>query len=196
MDNNIKKILIAPPEIKKKSSSLTNQLTNNKNIISEKERKTKVDTFKWDLSSNNLEYLEQLQILNELLDENCIIDTQPKKYFVKNIKGKIQSYRQQDLLKHKFDENNFVSYNTILQLLKETKMLCHYCSCETYVLYEFVKEMKQWSLDRIDNEKGHINNNLVIACLECNLKRRRTNKDSFLFTKQLVITREGLDTNN
>ena len=58
-----------------------------------------------------------------------------------------------------------------------------------YLLYEFVREMKQWSLDRINNDIGHNKNNLVIACLECNLKRRRTNKDLFMFTKNLKIIR-------
>ena len=56
-----------------------------------------------------------------------------------------------------------------------------------YILYEHVREMKQWSLDRINNDIGHNNGNLVIACLECNLKRRRTNKDAFMFTKNMVI---------
>ena len=51
--------------------------------------------------------------------------------------------------------------------------------------------MKQWSLDRIDNNIGHNRGNLVVACLECNLKRRRTNKDAFMFTKNMVIIKEG-----
>jgi hypothetical protein len=51
-----------------------------------------------------------------------------------------------------------------------------------------VRENKQWTLDRIDNNLGHNEDNVVIACLECNLKRRRTNQSKFLFTKQLKIT--------
>ena len=47
--------------------------------------------------------------------------------------------------------------------------------------------MEQWSLDRIDNDIGHYKENVVISCLECNLKRRKTNADAFLFTKQLRI---------
>jgi hypothetical protein len=53
--------------------------------------------------------------------------------------------------------------------------------------------MKQWTLDRIDNDIGHNKKNLVIACLECNLKRKRTNKDKFMFTKNMKITREGIN---
>ena len=148
--DSIKKIIITEPEIKKKSKSQLNELTKYKNIQSEKERKPKVDSYKWDLSINELSHSEQLRILDELIlcnnnntyNQN---DNNSKKYFIKNIKCKIQSYKQQDLLKHKYDEDNFVSYNDVLILLKNSNMYCHYCHCETYVLYEFVKEMKQWS---------------------------------------------------
>ena len=74
-------------------------------------------------------------------------------------------------------------------------MKCHYCSCETYLLYEFVREMKQWSVDRIDNDKGHNHDNVVIACLECNLQRKRKSKQSFTFTKQFVLTRDEYKSN-
>jgi hypothetical protein len=71
-------------------------------------------------------------------------------------------------------------------------MKCIYCSEEVFILYERVRETKQWTLDRINNDIGHNSGNLVIACLECNLKRRRTNKDAFMFTKNMVIVREGI----
>ena len=37
---------------------------------------------------------------------------------------------------------------------------------------------------------GHNSKNVVIACLQCNLKRRRTNKDAFMFTKNLIINKK------
>jgi len=111
---------------------------------------------------------------------------------VSHIKDKICGYKQQDILKKKLDETNIVTFFGVIDLLKECQMKCHYCSQEVYILYERVREMKQWSLDRINNDIGHNTGNLVVACLECNLKRRRTNKDAFMFTKNLVITREGI----
>ena len=97
--------------------------------------------------------------------------------------------KQQDLLKGKYLVKDFVSFKEVIELLNESNMKCHYCACETYLLYEIVRENKQWSLDRINNDIGHNRNNLLIACLECNLKRRRTNKDAFMFTKNLKIVR-------
>lgn len=68
-------------------------------------------------------------------------------------------------------------------------MQCHYCREKTFLLYDLVREMNQWTLDRINNDVGHNIENVLISCLECNLKRRRTGKDDFLFTKQLNIVK-------
>jgi hypothetical protein len=42
--------------------------------------------------------------------------------------------------------------------------------------------MKQWSVDRNDNDVGHDKGNFHLACLDCNLKRRRRTDEKFLFT--------------
>ena len=59
-----------------------------------------------------------------------------------------------------------------------------------FVLYENVRDPKQWSVDRINNDLGHNNDNYVLACLDCNLKRRCRSSDKFLFTKQLNIIKQ------
>ena len=123
--------------------------------------------------------------LGKVNDTNDI--NKERQMIVSHIKTKLSSYKQQDILKKKFSTQDFVSYSDVIGLLTESNMKCYYCSCETYLLYEIVREMKQWSLDRINNDIGHNKNNLVICCLECNLKRRRTNKDAFFFTKNLKI---------
>ena len=109
-----------------------------------------------------------------------------------HIKTKISGYKQQDVFKKKLDEPNLVKFEEVIDLLNKCEMKCHYCSEEVFILYERVREMKQWTLDRVNNDIGHNSGNVVIACLECNLKRRRTNKDAFMFTKNMVIVREGI----
>ena len=54
-------------------------------------------------------------------------------------------------------------------------------------MYENVRESKQWTLDRIDNNIGHNKDNVVICCLECNLKRGTIDDKKFKFTKQMRI---------
>jgi hypothetical protein len=164
-----------------------------------KEKKKRVETDTWGLEDIHLSFETQLEILraiySDLKTEQTNKSKRGNKYnnlIVSHVKTKISSYKHQDILKNILDENEFVDFSYVIQLLYDCDLKCHYCDCEIFLLYEFVREMKQWSLDRINNDIGHNKNNLVIACLECNLKRRRTNKDSFMFTKNLKISREGL----
>ena len=179
-----------------------NQNPNVKHIQKkEKEKKMRVETNTWGLDNEDLAFETQLELLRQIsqqvlnnkesnnkeLINNKDTNNKEKQMIVTHIKTKLSSYKQQDILKKKFSSMDFVSYIDVLTLLNESNMKCYYCSCETYLLYEIVREMKQWSLDRINNDIGHNKNNLVICCLECNLKRRRTNKDAFFFTKNLKI---------
>jgi hypothetical protein len=160
-----------------------------------KEKKKKVETNTWGLNEEELSFDIQLNILKNTSNNSIINDSKLTNFIISHIKTKISSYKHQDLLKNIFLESDFVTFDHIIELLNECNMKCHYCACETYLLYEFVREMKQWSLDRINNDIGHNKGNLVIACLECNLKRRRTNKDAFFMTKNLTISREGIANN-
>jgi hypothetical protein len=60
------------------------------------------------------------------------------------------------------------------------------------VLYDISREMKQWSVDRIDNDLGHNIGNFHVACLDCNFKSSRRSEEKFLFTKQLNIVKHDL----
>jgi hypothetical protein len=184
MDNdnttNIKKIIIADIQ--------QNKI---KKINCEKERKMRVETKTWGLNDTELTHQKQLQYL---MSDNFIVNQNKDKYITKltsHIKHKIYNYKQQDIIKNKLNKIDFVSFEETIELLKQSNMKCCYCSAEVYVLYEHVREMKQWTLDRINNDIGHNSGNLLISCLECNLKRRRTNKDSFMFTKNMVIIKEN-----
>ena len=57
-------------------------------------------------------------------------------------------------------------------------------------MYDNVREKKQWTLDRLDNDQGHNRDNIVIACLDCNLKKRTMDDDKFKFSKQMRIIKK------
>ncbi len=182
-DVTTKKIIIA--EIPKGNKGNKGN-KESRHINCQKEKKMRVETKTWGLNETDLSHTTQLDILSNLNIEKG----EKNKYtllFNSHIKSKICSYRQQDVLKKKLDMNNFVTFEEVIQLLVDSTLKCHYCSQEVFILYEKVRESKQWSLDRVNNDIGHNKGNLVIACLECNLKRRRTNKDAFMFTKNMVI---------
>lgn len=107
------------------------------------------------------------------------------------IERKRHAYQQQDRDKGRFDASRFVPLSDVLQLLVDSQLACAYCQESVYVLYEKVREKQQWTLDRIDNIQGHNRGNLLVACLSCNLKRRRTNQQAFHFTKRLVLTKNN-----
>jgi hypothetical protein len=107
--------------------------------------------------------------------------------FFQQIERKLQGYRAQDLEKKILEEENIVKLPYVLDLLKEEEMKCHYCKTQVFVLYEMARENCQWTLDRIDNKVGHNCGNVLVSCLQCNLKRRCINKDKFLMGKSMVL---------
>ena len=45
----------------------------------------------------------------------------------------------------------------------ECELKCYYCKCEMNVLYDISREMRQWTVDRIDNDLGHNIDNYYLA---------------------------------
>jgi hypothetical protein len=187
MDNIIKTI----------TSSGTGTKYEMKKVLKEKkEPKKRVDSEKWQLSDNDLTYENQLSALVRIQNNNIKKEdnlTNFDNLIIGQIKTKLSSYKQQDILKKILNEDKLVTFNKTIDLLVDSQLKCHYCNEFMNVVYEIVRMNKQWSLDRIDNNQGHNDGNLVISCLACNLKRRRVNKDDFFMTKNMKIIREGLD---
>ena len=75
----------------------------------------------------------------------------------------------------------------MIEKIVKSKLQCYYCKCHMFLLYEIIRELKQWTLDRIDNNIGHNEENVVVCCLECNLKRRKMSQEKFIFQKNLTI---------
>jgi hypothetical protein len=105
---------------------------------------------------------------------------------LQSIQKKISAYKQQDKKSGK-DGEPLITMDELIQKIILSNLLCYYCHEAMYLLYSVEREPKQWSLDRIDNSLGHTNQNVVLCCLQCNLKRRTQNHSAFLFTKQTKI---------
>tara|TARA_B100001093_G_C26845093_1_gene1022373 strand:- start:1607 stop:2122 length:516 start_codon:yes stop_codon:yes gene_type:complete len=150
---------------------------NNYNIISKRDCMQKIPSF-----SN---YDEKIMLNKLYLDQ----EFEYKKNMLQEITKKVNSYKTQDINKNKYKEDNINIEETIEKLV-ESKLKCFYCSSEMKIFYKNVREMDQWTLDRIDNNTNHNSNNIVVACLKCNLQRRRQDKNKFLLSKQLKIIKE------
>jgi hypothetical protein len=119
-----------------------------------------------------------------------------KKIIIQEINKKINNYKQQDLKKNIYDINYFITTIQILQKLNEICLKCFYCSCELFIVYDIIRETNQWTLDRIDNNIGHTNNNTIVSCLKCNLKRRNINKTKFENSCKITFIKSCDNTNN
>lgn len=122
--------------------------------------------------------------LNQLDQLNLLVTKD-----IKDISTKLNGYRNQDSLKNRLDLETFITVQQTIDLLVQCNLTCFYCKCFTPILYKNVRDGNQWSLDRIDNDKGHSHDNVVISCLKCNLQRKRRSSNTFAMSKQMVLTR-------
>jgi len=107
------------------------------------------------------------------------------------IQQKLSGYKYQDLENELYCPEKMIDKPFVLDLFLRCQGKCFYCKEPVLFVYEFVREPKQWTIERIDNSMGHIKDNVELACLSCNLRRRTMYHERFVFTKQLKIVREG-----
>jgi len=152
--------------------------------ITKKEKKERVviDKEHWNFDEKIYDPRYQLDILISKSDEEGCY-----KKMTQQINRKLNSYKHQDITKNLFNPDKIINNSQILRLLESRELLCYYCRKMVNVLYKNVREPLQWTLERIDNDYGHNHDNVTIACLECNLRRRTMYHERYVFTKQLVI---------
>jgi len=171
--------------------------TNNKyqikkliNNTIEKDIKKRVQSEKWNFTEEQFGTKYQLQMIVNILNNNFNFVDEVSKIAIQEINKKIYGYKQQDTLKKKYNKEKFLTYESIIEKMVACELKCRYCKNNMNVIYDISREMRQWSVDRVDNDLGHNIDNYHLACLECNLKRRRRSDDKFLFTKQLNIIKQ------
>ena len=130
------------------------------------------------------EQKNHMEFINNIIND---VEFDGKKHILQKIKNKLSSYKSQDKINKKFDEDKFISLSQLLEMIRDSNLKCYYCNCDMLLVYKNKKETKQWSLERLNNNIGHYNTNTCISCLECNLKRRQTNHEYFKYSKNLVI---------
>jgi hypothetical protein len=194
IQENPKKISIIGTNNKYQMNKILNKVEFNN-----KESKKRIVTKKWSFSNEYYECKNQLEMVNNIFNnlhtENKNIDGENEsmkvsKIMIQEINKKISGYKQQDIIKKKLDNENFITFESVIKKMIECELKCRYCKDSMNILYDISRESKQWSVDRIDNDLGHNIHNFHLACLDCNLKRRRRTDEKFLFTKQLNIVKQ------
>ena len=109
------------------------------------------------------------------------------KHIIREIDTKRKAYIYQDKHHKIYDPRYSITTERIVELLANAELLCHYCREICQVAYKEAMCRKQWTLDRIDNNYGHNDTNVVIACLDCNLKRGTMDSERFRQGKQFTF---------
>ena len=106
-----------------------------------------------------------------------------------HLKTKQSGYRSQDTAKKIYEPERLIKIPELIALLIDSNLSCFYCKKWTTLFYDNVREPQQWSLERLSNSEGHNIGNVVIACLECNMRRRTMYYERYLATKQLKVNK-------
>lgn len=178
MNENVKKLAVSLEPIEKKKKEVKTQ--------KEKQKRQITTTAKWVFGEPELESIYQWKLIKQIKYDN-IVDKEHCDFVIKQINNKIYGYRSQDIDKNKLNETKLINLQNVIDLLTTCENKCFYCKENVGILYEYVRESKQWTLDRLDNAFGHNNDNVVIACLSCNLRRKTMHPERYVFTKQMVI---------
>jgi hypothetical protein len=197
-EENIKSILVDfTPKISKQRSKTRNTSTTNDDSSQSKrswianvqlnydpKNRVIVDTKRWNrVVSQDTDIDSPISVqMSYLVAESNLVKEQ--------INTKIKGYRYQDLLKGLYKEDEFVDYPYVIDLLRACELKCFYCHLECMILYPYVREPRQWTLERIQNHIGHNKGNVQIACLDCNLRRRTIHHERYLDTKKIAKVRK------
>ena len=150
-------------------------------IVKEKTEKTNNISFPNDYYTDK----KQQTIINQLY----LKEEFPQSSVIKQlISKKVSSYFNKTKKKERTHET-YITLDETIEKLVCSQLNCKYCNTKVKIIYTTNRDMKQWTLDRIDNDRPHTKDNILISCLECNLKRRRIDKDKFEFTKKLNIVK-------
>lgn len=153
-----------------------------KDTPKKKEKSSRVITKKDVWNYDSITYDDEIKILTDLNNNILNDDT---KLLKREIKKKLSGYRNQDVIKKKYNEEKFITLEQTINKLIECGTVCMYCNDKSRIFYKYVRDINQWSLDRIDNNHGHNFDNVEIACLKCNLRRKTITPDKYILTQQI-----------
>lgn len=166
-----------------KSINLNNNINYTNKCIKTRE---KINNLPNDISQNIIQNINdhtyQVNLINQLYLQQSFPE---QKFLISELKSKISSYKQQDIKKIIHEKQNIISLENVIEKLVSCKLKCYYCNKKIFIFFDKVRDSNQWTLDRLNNFDEHTNANTIIACLKCNLERRRKNSEKFKFTKQL-----------
>jgi RNase P subunit RPR2 len=169
---------------KRNVDKLSDKLSDDKLLIKQNTQRSR--TLKWTIDDAFFQYDKQMEVVRRLIADDRTLEE--RNFFKKEIKAKLDGYARQDGI-HGHDFNAIISLDATVEMLLISKLRCAYCRGCCELIYKDVMAPRQWTLDRVDNDQGHTGENVVLACLACNLQRRTMDAERFKFGKQLRVVK-------
>ena len=126
---------------------------------------------------------KEIEMLN-IIPKVCINKHTEKKTrlnlsIAQHIKKKIEGYRQQDLKAGRLTYNDkyeewsepTITPQQFSQKILDSNQTCVYCEKKINIFPEFAFDPMQLTLDRVNNDRCHTNDNCVVCCYGCNTTR-------------------------
>ena len=119
------------------------------------------------LAVSRVEYMHQLERVVCPPEEGSEVKQLTEQQLRIVVQRKLVAYKRQDQAKGlRFN----LKVDHILHLKEAQNNQCAACNIEILWAYQ-PKDTQQFSIDRLDNAKGHTQDNIRLTCLECNRKR-------------------------
>ena len=174
MNENATKIVVLPPP------KVVDEKKDIKKVTKKEVIKRQITTTpKWTFSQEDLHQIHQ---------PNHLYDKSKQSFLYGQIRAKLSSYKFQDIekmLTEQTQTQNQMDISGVIQKLEACDFKCFYCKEIVLILYDNVRDPKQWTLERLDNKRGHVFDNVEIACLSCNLRRRTMKYERYIMTKEI-----------
>ena len=176
--------------IGKRNQDKMKQMADPDTVIERKKRGGVVAALReetYDISQSLVLTMLKESVADKSLGVSSAASTASAEVLFREIDAKRKAYIYQDKHHKIYDPRYTVTTDRIVELLVGAELLCHYCREICQVAYKESMCRRQWTLDRIDNNYGHNDANVVIACLDCNLKRGTMDAERFRMGKQFTF---------
>jgi len=107
----------------------------------------------------------------------------------------VGNHRNADMSKGLYNKQTHITTKYLISLKEQAGEKCFHCGIELdWSNTVHVRRNDQPTLQRKDNTKGHIKDNVVFACFNCNVKKRAEHKELLLerFDKDKTYTYEEI----
>ena len=94
---------------------------------------------------------------------------------------RFKGYRKQD---EEAEREYDMDIDCVNEILRKQRYSCRHCGIEL--------DESNASVDRVNNQKGHTNENIVLSCIHCNVSRKTMSMSAFAYQKKIEYNADSI----